>query len=164
MVALGPRQTWMPESWPGYKDLNADEILRALFPVRNLKKRELVHPFPSLEEFHLRTVNNACFDPPVDMTYMFGTMPSSLRSIVLQAPNLRLTPLFVRDLKAAVLPALDCLRLECDIITVEWVRQFMRLLKDQGRWDLFRRLEVIQCHSLSKGSLYFIPNEKLHWE
>ncbi len=40
---------------------------------------------------------------------MFESMPSSLRSIVLQAPNLRLTPLLVRDLKAAVLPALDCL-------------------------------------------------------
>lgn len=26
-VALGPCQTWRPESWPGYKDLHADEIL-----------------------------------------------------------------------------------------------------------------------------------------
>jgi len=102
--------------------------------------------------------------PAVNFAYMFETMSSSLRSITIQAHNLRLTPLLDKDPKAAVLPALTFLRLEkCDAVTVEWVKQFVQALKDEGRWDGFKRLEVFQCHSLSKESLGFIASEKLYY-
>ncbi len=131
--------------------LYADEIIRVLFPARNLEN-QVLHSFPSLENFSVFTRDIGHDAPPVNFAYMFETMPSSLRSIIIQAHNLRLTPLLDKDPKAAVLPALTFLRLEkCDAVTVEWVKQFVQALKDEGPVGRIQEARGVPVSFLEQG-------------
>lgn len=77
----------------------------------------------------------------MDLVDMLGTMPLSLQSITLHR-SITLESVLVQK---ELIPALQHLRLEnYNLVSVEWIAQFVQALKNQGRWDSFKRLDVIQ--------------------